>query len=249
MTTLSGVSFHSRPDGWRAVLPSGSYLPEAVVLERHGDALTAHLEEPLQERFTFPCSQDPDGTVRVRMREDRRAEVVFRPDTLEWGVQSGWGGNHFHRESYHADGSWTFSLRDTDRLYEATRDPGGTLTGRLVRGGRELPMEARLEGGSLHIGPAPRWRERIREQGMVAGLWTALRCFCSPSLTTFLYRDRWQLFPELGRKADAARREFREIVTSAHRMVAPETSAQSVLLTEDTVAVGGVVVRKRQGGC
>lgn len=242
MVTPSGVGFEQGPGKrWKAVLPQGQYLPENLVVERGEQGLTAHLEAPLDESFVFPCSQNPDGTVVVTLDPDESSRVVFRPDSLDYGVQ-GWG----HTEGYRANGNWFYDCSSTDGpTYHAERTPAGELTGSYRRGGRSVPMAVSQSSDRLIISPdRTPLRERIAEHGFFAGLKLAVECFTSGSLNTFFFQDGRQLFPKVARRADNLRQEMKASTKAVERLAAPPELGSGVKVTERSVSIGGVVLRR-----
>lgn len=240
MITPSGVRFENQGPGWKAVLPQGDYLPEAVVVEQTEQGLQAHLEAPLDQSFIFPCQKQPDGTVSIQLAPDDRAEVLFDPETCYYGVRSGG-----HIEGYRANGNWVYDWGSRGQIYRAERTPGGELSGSLIKGERSVPMEARMDGRRLIIEPDKTpLRERIAEHGFFSGLKLAVQCFTSGSLNTFFFKNHWELFPTLATRAGQLRSEQEAGQESVKRLVRPQERYSGVKVREQSVAIGGVVLKR-----
>ncbi len=240
MITPSGVRFEGGGQNWLAILPAGTYLPEPVVVEQTEQGLTAHLQAPLDKNFVFPCRREEDGSVAIALQSGSRAEVVFHPESLDYGVQLG-----THREGFRADGSWLFQCASGGKIYRAEASPAGEVKGSLVQGGSVLPMQASFDGTRLQIGPDKTpLRQRVQEQGFFSGLWMAMRCATSPQLNSFLFRDSWRLFPDLERRAGVLREEMEQGALSVRQLVRPPEHFSGVKETDQSVAIGGVVLRR-----
>lgn len=240
MITPSGVRFENQGPNWRAVLPQGEYLPEAVVVEQTEQGLQAHLEAPLDQSFVFPCQQKPDGTVVIQLAPDDRAEVLFHPDSCYYGVRSGG-----HSEGYRANGNWVYDWGSRGQVYHAERSPGGELRGSLIKGDHTLPMAARMDGHRLVIEPdRTPLRQRIAEHGFFSGLKLAVQCFTSGSLNTFFFKEHWELFPTLASRAEQLRTELEAGQESVKRLARPPERYTGVKVSEQSVAIGGVVLKR-----
>jgi hypothetical protein len=239
MITPSGVQFETTPKGWRAVLPSGTYLPEPVVLEQGEHGLSAHLEAPLDQNFVFPCERAQDGTILVELEKDARAQLQFHPTSLDYGVRSS------HTEGYRANGNWFYDSYSGDRTYHAERTPTGELSGSLTRGRLTVPMSVEMSSHRLSISEDKTpLRQRIAEHGFFSGLKLALDCFTSGSLNTFFFRERYELFPNLTARAANLRAEMEASEKTAHKMVRPPEKYSGVRVTDESVSVGGVVLKR-----
>ncbi len=240
MVTPSGVQFEGSGRSWKAVLPQGSYLPESLVVEQTQAGLSAHLQAPLDQSFVFGCSQRPDGMVVVDMGPDQTAEVLFHPDSLYYGVRSGG-----HCEGYRANGNWLYDWQSRDRTYQAEQTVSGELVGRQLRGDKTIPMAAEISGHRLKISEdKTSLRDRIAEHGFFSGLRLAMDCWTSGALGTFFFRDRTELFPNLALRAGHLRQEMEASTRTAERIAAPKLAYTGIRETDQSVSIGGVVLRR-----